>query len=68
MNKPGPTGEFPDGKINFDDEGEIVIACGSYEGNVVIEFGSPIKWIVMSPDQARELMNSISKAIKNVSH
>lgn len=50
--KAGPTGKFPDGKINKDDRGEIKIqvGCDHVRGLVVIHFGSEVSWIAMSAD------------------
>lgn len=54
-NKPGPTGDFPQGKLNEDDEGGLQIGVTTESGKVVIEFGTPIRWIAMAPEQAIEL-------------
>jgi hypothetical protein len=51
----GPTGEFPEGKLGEHDDGEITIAVSSRSGNVIVEFGSLISWLGLSPAQAREL-------------
>lgn len=51
----GPTGEFPDGKIRRDDEGQIRLAITHREGNVIIAFGSPVAWIGFDPEQARQI-------------
>lgn len=48
----GPTGEFPEGKLRSDDEGEIQIAIGTHNGNVIIDFGGPVAWIGLPPAQA----------------
>ena len=50
--KLGPTKRFPNGKIHHSDEGEIRMAIGHYEGNVVIDFGKPTTWIGLPPQQA----------------
>lgn len=59
----GPTGEFPDGKLNKDDEGQIKIAIGADLDNkkVVIDFGTLVAWIAMSPQEARQLAEVIRK-------
>lgn len=60
----GPTGQFPNGKINKDDEGELAIGIASDVKNnvVVIEFGKSIQWIGFPPEQAIEFANMIMKA------
>ena len=58
--KPGPTGEFPAGKMTDEDEGAIAIKVASHAtGNVVIEFGKPVAWIAMPPAMARQLAASL---------
>jgi hypothetical protein len=44
----GPTGGFPRGKMNEDDEGglQIGVAVDS-AGRVVINFGTEVKWIAL---------------------
>jgi hypothetical protein len=58
----GATGQFPEGKLGGEDEGEIRLAVGVHEGNVVVNFGKPVAWIGFSPQQARELAESIRQA------
>lgn len=61
----GTTGKFPDGKLNKDDEGEIRIAIGIEENNVVMRFGKNIYWIGFEPKQAFQIAASlIDKAKK----
>lgn len=56
----GATGEFPDGKISEDDEGELSLAVSHNDkGLVVFDFGSPVKWLAMVPDKAEKLANAI---------
>ena len=58
--KPGPTGEFPRGKRSPDDEGAINIGISrAPDGNVVIDFGAPLKWIAFPPAQAVALAHLI---------
>lgn len=59
----GPTGQFPDGKVSSDDEGEIRIAIGSAEGKVFIDFGkTPIRWVGFTPAQAIDIAQSLVNA------
>ena len=55
----GPTGEFPQGKLTDDDEGEIRIAVGQLNGKVVIDFGKPTAWIGFDPEQADAIADSL---------
>jgi hypothetical protein len=55
--KPGPTGDFPDGKIDETDDGglNMAILADSKNGIVRLEFGKPVAWIGIPPDVARKL-------------
>lgn len=55
----GATGKFPEGKLVEHDEGEIRMAVGNKDGKVVIEFGTSVKWIGMTKEQALALAHSI---------
>lgn len=55
----GATGEFPEGKIAEHDEGEIAFAVGHRHGKVLIEFGTPVAWMGMNPQQAIALANTL---------
>jgi len=55
MTKPGATGEFPDGKINEHDEGEINIGLRVDGPNVILDFGKPVVWLGFPPEIARDL-------------
>ena len=61
MEKPGPTGNFPEGKLNKDDEGELKIAIAADHRNnvVLIRFGGPVAWFAMGPEQALQFANQI---------
>jgi hypothetical protein len=55
----GATGEFPAGQLSKDDEGEIAFAVGSRGGKVVLDFGDPVAWVGMDPQQAIALANTL---------
>lgn len=63
---PGPTGEFPEGKLTELDEGEIRIAVGIVENKVVIDFGAEVTWIGMNGDQAHTLGRRLVKLAKKL--
>jgi len=50
----GPTGEFPEGKLNKDDEGALNIGITDKDGEIIIHFGTPIAWLAMDPTRARQ--------------
>lgn len=60
----GATHDFPEGKMNEHDEGGIRMAIGHTEpnpaspkGNVIIEFGTPVKWVGMGKREAVAMGN-----------
>ena len=54
MEKPafGATGEYPMGKLDKTDEGEIQFGVTSHRGKVIINFGKPVAWLGMDGPQA----------------
>jgi hypothetical protein len=57
----GATGEFPRGKLDPTDNGEITLGVAfDPEANLVrIEFGTPVAWLAMDRNQAIALARSI---------
>lgn len=62
--QPGPTGEYPDGQLNANDQGETVVKVQVRHGLVFMEFGSAIAWTAMKPEQALRLAILLSKNAK----
>jgi hypothetical protein len=63
----GATGEFPFGKLNDNDQGalRVGIAYDPLDGVIRVEFGKPIAWLAMPPEQAVELAEMLkAKAIE----
>lgn len=56
----GATGQFPEGKLREDDQGEIKFGVGVSNGNVVLDFGTPVKWLGLPPAQAIELSKMLA--------
>lgn len=62
LNKaPGPTGDFPKGKMNEEDEGGLTIAIGIEDGNVVIRFGKKVAWLGLGREETKSLAESLLK-------
>lgn len=60
--KTGPTGEFPQGKMHEEDEGELGISIGhTAEGKIVIDMGKPVAWLGMDPEEARAFAEGLMK-------
>lgn len=59
--KPGPTGDFPEGKLNESDEGGLMIKVGADRVNkkVYVEFGVEIAWMAFGPTEARGMAASL---------
>lgn len=55
--KPGATGQFPEGKIGEDDEGELLvqIAYDAEHGLIRVEFGKPVAWLMLKPQDSVDL-------------
>ena len=41
---------FPEGRLNDDDEGELRVLVSVDDGNVRLDFGKPVAWISMPPE------------------
>jgi hypothetical protein len=59
--KLGATGEFPDGKLNDDDEGELRLMISKEGDNVRIDFGKPISWLALPKEDALTFANLLIK-------
>lgn len=51
----GALGEFPEGQLTKSDEGAIQFAIGVEKGKVVLDFGTSVHWVGMTPQQACDL-------------
>ncbi len=58
-------GEYPDGRMNANDEGAIAFAVGVEAGRVVLRFPKPVAWMGMSGDEALELAQLLIQHAKN---
>lgn len=59
----GATGRFPQGVLTDDDEGELKMAVGrdALDGLVHINFGKPVAWLALPPENAIALARTILK-------
>lgn len=62
----GPTGEFPEGKLNDDDEGALAVAVSIDQDNVVVNFGTPVVWFELPLDQAIAFAENIIEKAKKL--
>ena len=58
--KIGPTGAFPRGKLSPDDKGELAVAISTMGEYVRIDFGTPVDWVCLPPDQALAFASTIA--------
>lgn len=54
-------GDHPRGKLNADDEGAIQFKVGKEAGKVVLDFGTQVQWVGMTPQEAVTLASSLMK-------
>lgn len=57
----GPIGAYPDGMLTKQDEGSIQFAIGEKDGKVVLDFGAPVAWIGVTPQQAMDIASALMK-------
>jgi len=57
----GPTGEFPDDKIDTNDKGELKFSVGLQQGRVVLNFGKPVTLIGFNVKSARRLSKLLAQ-------
>lgn len=46
------TGEYPNGRLNADDQGAVAVAIGHQNGAVTLQFPKNLNWIGFTPEQA----------------
>lgn len=54
--EPGPTGKFPNGKLQIDDQGELAIKLSCNDELIFMEFGALVSWIALRPDDVTALV------------
>ena len=62
----GAVGAYPEGKLSPTDEGSIQFAVGESNGKVVIDFGTSVHWMGMTPQQAADLASALLKKAREV--
>jgi hypothetical protein len=63
-NRLGATGQFPHGKLNADDEGELRLAISRQGDLIRIDFGKPVAWLGLYSKEARAFAEAILKHAK----
>ena len=62
--KPGPTGTYPQGKLNPKDEGALAIGFRVEHGKLVMEFGKEIAWFAMDKATATAMLAVLVRYVK----
>ena len=62
----GALGAFPEGQLTKTDEGAIQFAIGEKDGKVVIDFGTAVHWLGMTPQQAADFASLLLKRARAV--
>ena len=58
--------EFPDDRLNKDDEGIIAFRITNAHGRIVIDFGKSVHWVGFTAKEAKGLAELILKHVKEV--
>lgn len=62
----GATGRFPQGMLNADDEGELIIAVGLDQGKIIVHFGKEVAWFGLDADSAEAFANNILQKVATI--
>lgn len=62
----GAIGAFPEGRLSEADEGNIQFAIGEANGKVVIDLGTSVHWMGMTPQQAADLASALLRKAREV--
>lgn len=57
----GALGDFPEGQLTKSDEGAIQFGISTKDGKVILDFGTPVAWVGMNPQQAADLASLLLK-------
>jgi hypothetical protein len=55
----GATDQFPQGKLSPEDEGELIFGIGRDKHSVHINFGKPVIWFSMGPEDALRMASTL---------
>jgi hypothetical protein len=60
------TDQFPRGKLNADDEGELQVRIGVRDKALIIDFGKPVVWLGLDYHTAMSLAANIMKRAQEI--
>jgi hypothetical protein len=55
----GASGTYSQGKLNADDEGDLLLKLSAEGDNVRVDFGKPVAWIALDVDSALEVASAM---------
>ena len=58
--------QYPDGKLNNSDEGELRMAIGIKDGRVVIDFGKDWSWLGFDKETLRNFIDGLEEKYKDL--
>lgn len=64
----GATGEYPEGRLGPDDEGELKVALAADRKarRLILAFGKPVAWIAMTGPEARDFAHRLLEKAKQL--
>jgi len=64
----GPTGYFPKGKLNDEDEGELQfsIAADKQRKVALINFGTPVKWVGLPKEELKTFIDGLNRCLREI--
>ena len=62
----GPTGEYPDGKLNENDKGELRIGMAVDGDVLIIDFGKSITWLGLDKSSLQSLIDILTEKLKEL--
>jgi hypothetical protein len=66
VNRFGATGKFPQGKLDPNDEGELSFGIGNDGKLVHVNFGKPVIWFALEPDDAIKIGTELIKNAQTI--
>lgn len=60
------TDQFPRGKFNEDDEGQLEMRIGVRDKTVILDFGKPVVWFGMDYHTAMNLADNIRRRAQEI--
>ncbi|MCH7541858.1 hypothetical protein IH981_03765 [Patescibacteria group bacterium] len=51
--------QYPKGKLNDTDEGELVCACYIKDGRLIIDFGKSLTWVALDKEGLRRFIETL---------